>query len=65
VGGVSPPQVAGEKRLELGGDEAHLRRELAELLAGVEEMLREPCAQEDDGLSDFEAFIPKPDEDKA
>jgi hypothetical protein len=55
--GVAAPQVTGEERLELHRDEAHLRRELAELLAGEEERLGELGAQEYDRLTDQEAVL--------
>ena len=57
MAGVLEPEVAGEEGLELGGEEAHLRRELAELLADELEAVGELRAQEDDGVAEQEAVL--------
>jgi hypothetical protein len=56
---ASAPALALEQRLELRGDEAHLRRELHRLLAQVERAVAELGPQEDDRLAEHEpAFVP-------
>ena len=50
VAGAAQPQLVGQQRVELGGEEAHLRRELQRLLADVQEVVRELGVQEHDRL---------------
>ena len=60
---VLAPEVALEQRLELGGEEAHLRGELAELLADELESVGELGAQEDDRVAEREAVLGRPERD--
>jgi hypothetical protein len=51
VARVAQPQIVGQERIELGGDEAHLGRELSRLLASEACTRRQLGAQEDDRLA--------------
>ena len=56
-GRTAKPEVALQQCLELGRDEAHLRGELAELLAGEREVLGDAGRAEDDRLAEQEAVL--------
>ncbi len=57
VGGVAQPGAVLEHADPGGGEEAHLRGELAGLLAAVVEVLGEGGVEEDDGLADGHAVL--------
>ena len=57
MGGAPEPEVIGEERLELGGDEAHLGRELHALLPHEAEIGGALRVGEDDGFAAEEAVL--------